>query len=193
MARWSRGIRSSAHLSTHKGIVGLASPADRGSLLGMTMSENPYRGFRFPPEIIQHAVRLYHCFSLSLRKVELILAVHGIVVSYQSICEWGLRCGRIFANTLKRRRPQPGDKWFLDKGFIRIRGQQHYFWRAVDQQRNVLDIPVQSRRRAAAAKRFFRKLPKGLRYIPRAIVTDQLKSYAAAKRKILPSVGHRQS
>jgi transposase-like protein len=81
----------------------------------------------------------------------------------------------------------------MDEVFIRIRGKQHYLWRAVDQDGNVLDILVQSRRSATAAKRFFRKLLKGLRYIPRVIVTDRLKSYAAAEREILPSVEHRQS
>ena len=171
----------------------MAALPDGGSLLAMTMSQNPYRGFRFPAEVIQHAVWLYHCFSLSLRDVELILAARGIVVSYESIRAWGLRFGRIFANRLKRRRPQPGDKWYLDEVFIRIRGKQHYLWRAVDQEGNVLDILVQSRRSATAAKRFFRKLLKGLRYVPRVIVTDKLKSYAAAKRQILPSVEHRQS
>jgi putative transposase len=165
----------------------------RGNLGGMTISSNPYRGFRFPPEVIEHAVWLYHCFSLSLRDVELILAARGIVVSYESIREWGLRFGRIFANMLRQRRPQPGDKWYMDEVFIRIRGKQHYLWRAVDQEGNVLDILVQSRRNATAAKRFFRKLLKGLRYVPRVIVTDKLKSYAAAQREILPSVEHRQS
>jgi len=75
----------------------------RGSLRGMTMSSNPYRGFRFPPKVIQHAVWLYHGFSRSLRDVELILAARGIIVSSESIREWGLRFGRIFANMLKRR------------------------------------------------------------------------------------------
>ena len=79
----------------------------------MTISSNPYRGFRFPREVIEHAVWLYHCFSLSLRDVELILAARGIVVSYESIREWGLRFGRIFANMLRQRRPQPGDKWYM--------------------------------------------------------------------------------
>src|ERR1700761_315459 len=156
-------------------------------------SPNPYRGFRFPAEIIQHAVWLYHCFSLSLRDVELILAARGIVGSYESIRDWGLRFGRMFAKTLRRRRPRPGDKWFLDEVFIRIRGEQHYLWRAVDQDGHVLDILVQSRRNAKAAKRFFRKLLRGLQYVPRVIVTDKLKSYAAAKRDILPGVEHRQS
>jgi putative transposase len=159
----------------------------------MNLPLNPYRGFRFPREIIQHAVWLYHCFSLSLRDVELILAERGIVVSYESIREWGLRFGRVFAAALKRCRPQPGDKWHLDEVFIRIRGKIHYLWRAVDQDGNVLDILVQSRRNAKAARRFFRKLLKGLRYTPRVLVTDKLKSYGAAKREVMPRVEHRQS
>src|SRR3954471_15412949 len=159
----------------------------------MATSSNPYRGFRYPAEVIQHAVWLYHCFSLSLRDVELILAARGVVVSYESIREWGLRFGRLFANQLKRRRPRPGDKWFMDEVFIRIRGKLHYLWRAVDQDGNVLDILVQSRRNTKAAKRFFRKLLKGLQYVPRVIITDKLKSYAAAKRAVLPHTEHRQS
>ncbi|MFC0387942.1 IS6 family transposase [Muricoccus vinaceus] len=159
----------------------------------MPTSLNPFRRFRYPAEVIQHAVWLYHCFSLSLRDVELILAARGIVVSYESIREWGLRFGRLFANELKRRRPRPGDKWYMDEVFIRIRGKQHLLWRAVDQDGNVLDVLLQSRRSAKAAKRFFRKLLKGLQYVPRVIVTDKLRSYAAAKRDILPGVEHRQS
>jgi putative transposase len=158
-----------------------------------TTSSSPYRGFRFPADIIEHAVWLYHCFSLSLREVELILAARSVVVSYETIRDWSLRFGRLFANTLKRRRPQPGDKWFLDEVFIRIRGKLHYLWRAVDQDGHVLDILVQSRRNAQAAKRFFRKRLKGLQDVPRVIVTDKLRSYAAARREILPGVEHRQS
>ena len=104
-----------------------------------------------------------------------------------------VRFGRAFATTLKRRRPRPGDKWSLDEVFVRIRGKLHYLWRAVDQHGTVLDILVQSRRSAKAAKRFFKKLLKGLQYVPRVIVTDKLRSYGAAKRKILPGVEHRQS
>jgi putative transposase len=115
------------------------------------------------------------------------------VVSYESVRAWGLRFGRAFANALKRRRPRQGDKWHLDEMFLRIGGTQHYLWRAVDQHGTVLDILVQSRRNAKAAKRFFKKLLKGLRYVPRVIVTDKLKSYAAAKRKSRPGVEHRQS
>ena len=136
----------------------------------MSTTPNPYRGFRFPAEIINQAVWLYHCFSLSLREVELILAARGIVVSYETIREWSLRFGRTYATTLKRRRPRPGDKWFLDEVFVRIRGKLHYLWRAVDQHGHVLDVLVQSRRNTKAAKRFFRKLLKGLCYVPRVLV-----------------------
>ena len=159
----------------------------------MSTTPNPYRGFRFPAEIISQAVWLYHCFSLSLREVELILAARGIEVSYETIREWGLRFGREFAATLKRRRPKPGDKWFLDAVFGRLRGKQYYPWRAVSQNGVVLDILVQSRRNTKAAKRFFRKLLKGLRYAPRVLVTDKLKSYAAAKKDLKLGSEHRQS
>ena len=162
-------------------------------LRDMSSPRNPYRGFRFPAEIIAHAVWLYHCFSLSLRDVELILAARGVTVSYESIRDWGIRFGRQFAATLKRRRPKPGDKWHLDEVFIRIRGKLHYLWRAVDQNGAVLDILVQKRRDPDAAKRFFRRLLSGHAEVPRVIVTDKLKSYAAAKREILPKVEDRQS
>ena len=163
-----------------------------GRFLGMRTTPDPYRGFRFPAEIISHAVWLYHGFSLSLREVELILAQRGIVVSYESIRTWSLRFKQDFANTLKRRRPKPGDKWHLDEVFLTINGARHYLWRAVDQNGHVLDILVQSRRNKKAAKKFFRKLLKGLTYVPRVIITDKLKSYGAAKREVLPSVEHRQ-
>ena len=100
------------------GIVRLAA------LVGMT-TPSPYRGFRFPAEVIEHAVWLYHCFSLSLRDVETILAARGVVVSYESIRAWGLRFGRQFVNELKRRRPRSGDKWHLDEMFLRIGSKQH--------------------------------------------------------------------
>jgi putative transposase len=92
----------------------------------------------------------------------LILAARGIVVSYETIREWSLRFGRTYANSLKRRLPKLGDKWFLDEVFVRIRGKLHYLWRTGAQHGNVLDVLVQSRRNKMAAKRFFRKLLKGL-------------------------------
>src|ERR1700720_2332663 len=151
-----------------------------------------YKGYRFPPEIISHAVWLYFRFSLSFRDVEELLAQRGIVVTYETVRQWCLKFGQTYANELRRRRPRCGDKWYMDEVFLTIRGQRHYLWRAVDQDGNVLDILVQSRRNTKAAKRFFRKLLKGLQYVPRVIITDKLKSYGAAKRDILPGVEHRQ-
>jgi len=76
--------------------------------------------------------------------------------------------------------------------FLKINGRPHYLWRAVDQDGDILDILVQSRRDKKAAKKFFRKLLKRLRYVPRVIITDKLKSYGAAKAEVMPSVAHRQ-
>jgi putative transposase len=127
-----------------------------------------YPGFRFPAEIIGHAVWLYHRFTLSFRDIE-------------------------DANSIRRRRPQPGDKWHLiDEVFIKVRGETHYLWRAVDQDGNVLDILVQSQRNAKAATRFFKKLLKGLRYAPRVMITDKLASYGAARKQMRLSIEHRQ-
>jgi putative transposase len=154
---------------------------------------DPHHRHRFPAEIICHAVWLYYVFSLSLRDVELLLAERGVVVSYETVRRWGKKFGQTFANRLRRRRPRPGDKWHMDEVFIRIQGVQHYLWRAVDQDGVVLDILVQPRRDAKAAKRFFRRLLKGLDYVPRVIVTDKLQSYSVARRELLPKVEHRQS
>jgi putative transposase len=151
-----------------------------------------YKGHRFPAEIIGHCVWLYFRFSLSYRDVEEILAERGVVLTYETVRQWCLKFGQTYANELRRRRPRPGDKWHLDEVVLKINGQTHYLWRAVDQHGAVLDILVQSRRDKAAAKRFFRKLLKGLRYVPRVIITDKLASYGAAKREILPGVEHRQ-
>jgi putative transposase len=106
---------------------------------------------------------------------------------------WCRKFGQDYANQLRHRRPQPGDKWHLDEVFLTIHGERHSLWRAVDQDDNVLDILVQSRRNRKAAKKLFRTLLKGLQYVPRVIITDKRKSYDAAKREILPGVEHRQS
>src|SRR4051794_19509045 len=129
----------------------------------MTPQPASYPRHRFPAEIIAHAVWLYHVFSLSLRDVELILAERGVVVTHESIRNWCRKFGADFAGRLRRRRPKPGDTWHLDEVFIRINGVLHYLWRAVDQHGVVLDILVQGRRNATAAKRFFRRLLHGLK------------------------------
>lgn len=151
-----------------------------------------YKRHRFPAEIISHCVWLYYRFSLSYRDVEELMADRGVTLSHESVRYWCRKFGQVYANRLRRRRPRPGDKWHLDEVFLSIKGERQYLWRAVDQDGNVLDILVQRRRDKHAAKKFFRKLLKGLTYVPRVIITDQLKSYEAAKREILPGVEHRQ-
>ena len=151
-----------------------------------------YKNYRFPAEIISHGVWLYYRFCLSYRDVEELLFARGIIVTYEAIRKWCQKFGQAYANQIRRRRPKPGDKWHLDEVFLTIHGTRHYLWRAVDQDGHVLDILVQSRRNKKAAKQFFRKLLKGLTYVPRVIITDKLQSYAAAKREILPGVEHRQ-
>jgi len=159
----------------------------------MRRDTDPHHRHRFPAEIISHAIWLYYSFSLSFRDVELLLAERGITVSYETVRRWCEKFAQTFANRLRRRRPKPGDKWHLDEVFIKINGVQHYLWRAVDQHGVVLDILVQSGRNTKAAKRFFRKLLKGERFVPRVLVTDKLRSYGAAKRQVLKGVEHRQS
>ena len=118
--------------------------------------------------------------------------MRGVVLTYESVREWCLKFGQTYANGLRRRSPRAGDQWHLDEVFLKINGRLHYLWRAVDQDGDVLDILVQSRRDKKAAKKFFRKLLKGLRYVPRVIITDKLRSYSAAKAEVLPSVEHLQ-
>ena len=142
----------------------------------MNPPPGPHYRHLLPAESISHAVWLYHVFSLSLRDIELLLAVRGVVVSYETVRRWCEKFGQTFANCQRRRRPRPGDKWHLDEVFIRIRGVQRYLWRAVDQDGGVLGRLAQPRWDGNAAKRFFRRLLKGLQYVPRVIVTDKLRS-----------------
>src|SRR6266446_6047918 len=110
----------------------------------------------------------------------------------ETVREWCHKFGQTYANRLRHRSPRPGDQWHLDEVFLKINGRIHYLWRAVDQDGDVLDILVQSRRDKKAARRFFRKLLKGSRYVPRVIITDKLKSYSAAKTEVMPGVEHLQ-
>ena len=122
-----------------------------------------YKGYRYPIEVIGHAVWLYHRFALSLRDVEELMLARGVVVTHETIRAWCDRFGQEYANQLRRRGPRPGDKGHLEEVFVQINGAQRYLWRAVYQHGNALDILVQPRRNAVAAKKFFRRLLKGLR------------------------------
>jgi putative transposase len=160
--------------------------------MSSSAAKSLYAGFRFPAEVISHAVWLYFRFPLSLRMVEEMLAARGIVVSHETVRQWALRFGQEFANRIRRRLPCAGDKWPLDEVVIKIAGVKHWLWRAVDQTGMVLDVLVQSRRNKRAAKRLLRKLLKRQCRAPRVLITDKLASYGAAKREVMPGVEHRQ-
>src|ERR1700710_1944629 len=152
----------------------------------------PYAGYRFPGEVISHAVWLYFRFPLSLRMVEEMLAARGIIVSHETVRQWALKFGQEFANRIRRRLPCAGDKWHLDEVVIKIARVKHWLWRAVDQTGMVLDVLVQSRRDKRAAKRLLRKLLKRQCRAPRVMITDKLPNYGVAKREVMPGVEHRQ-
>ena len=166
----------------------LSSSAGEWQTWAMKSDTPSYHGYRFPPEIISHAVWLYHRFCVSFRDVEDLLAQRGITVSYEAIRLWCIQFGSEYARRLKRRQGRLGDTWHLDEVFVTIQGQRHYLWRAVDQDGDVIDILVQSRRDRRAAKRFIRKLLKGQGSEPGWLVTDKLRSYRAAHREVMPSV-----
>ena len=157
---------------------------------GMTSSKPSYHGYRFPPDIIAHAVWLYFRFSLSFRDVEDLLAQRGITVTYETIRQWCRTFGGTYARRLRQRRGPLGDTWHLDELFVSLNGRRQYLWRAVDQDGDVLNLLVQSRRNRRAAVRFFRQLLKKQGCLPHPLITDKLRSYPAAHRTMMPSVVH---
>jgi putative transposase len=154
----------------------------------MRSSVSLYYRHRFPAEIISHCVWLYFRFALSFRDVEEMLAMRGVALTYETVREWCLKFGQTYANAYVTSLLDPATGGTL----MRCSGRLHYLWRAVDQDGDVLDILVQNRRDKQAARRFFRKLLKGLRYVPRVIITDKLKSNSAARVEVMPGVEHLQ-
>ena len=143
------------------------------------MTKISYSGYRFPPEIIQHAIWLYIRFTLSFRDVEDLLAERGIMVSYETVRRWVNHFGPMVAADLRKRRPKPHTTWHLDEVYLKIDGRMVYLWRAVDAEGEVLDVLVQTRRNKRAALKLMRKLLKKYGFVPDKLVTDELRSYAA--------------
>jgi putative transposase len=151
---------------------------------------NTYKRHRFPSDIISYAVWLYYRFNLSHRDIEDLLAERGITVSREAIRLWCIKFGAKYASRLKRRHRGYGDTFYIDEVFVKINGKQHYLWRAVDQDGEVVDVYLQARRDGAAAKRFFRRLLRIHGKEPRNIVTDKLRSYPVAHREVIPETIH---
>ncbi|WP_423383013.1 IS6 family transposase [Burkholderia sp. LMG 32019] len=150
-----------------------------------------FKGYRFPPDIIRYAVWLYYRFPLRLRMVEELLAARGIELTYETVRCWATTFGLTIAKRIRATAPGRGDKWHLDEVVVTINGRKHWLWRAVDQHGAVLDVLVQRRRDTTAAKRLMRKLLRR-HGCPRVIVTDKLRSYAAANNALRLNVEHRQ-
>ena len=151
---------------------------------------NTYKRHRFPPDIISYAVWLYYRFNLSHRDIEDLLAERGITVSREAIRLWCIKFGAIFSLRLKGVHRGYGDTFFIDEVFVKIKGKQHYLWRAVDQDGEVVDVYLQVKRDGVAAKRFFKRLLSRHGGDPRKIVTDKLRSYGVAHREVIPDVIH---
>jgi putative transposase len=139
-----------------------------------------YKRHRFPPAISGHALWRYFRFARSYRAVEEPLAARGVLLPSETVRPWCRKCGQVYANELRRRRPQPGDKWHLDEVFVSTNGTQHSLWRAVGQGGKVLAILVPARRDKQAATKSLRKLLKGSAYAPRVVIMDRLASDGVA-------------
>ena len=154
------------------------------------MKNTDYDGYRFPPAIIQQAIWLYFRFTLSFRDVEDLLAERGITVSYETVRRWVNHFGPMIAADLRKRRPKPYTTWHLDEVYLKICGRVVYLWRAVDAEGEVLDVLVQSKRNKHAALKLMRKLLKKYGFVPDQLITDDLRSYAAAAHDLGISARH---
>ena len=147
--------------------------------------QNPFRYFNSSPEIIRLAVMMYIRYPLSLRQVEDLLFERGIDICHETVRFWWNRFGPMFAAEIRKRRVHRRSyslwRWHLDEVFVRINGQTHYLWRAVDHEGEVLEVFATKRRNRRAALKFLRRTMK--RYgRPKVIVTDHLRSYRAAMK-----------
>ena len=149
-----------------------------------------YKRYRFPSDIIQYAVWLYFRFNLRHRSIEDLLAQREIIVSRESIRLWCNKFGSKYATRLRKKHQGYGDTFYIDEVFVKINGKQHYLWRAVDQDGEVVDVFLQKRRDGVAAKRFFKRRLKNHQGEPRKIVTDKLRSYGVAHRELIPDTIH---
>jgi putative transposase len=148
------------------------------------------KGFRYPREITAYAVGAYYRLALSTADVEDLLAARGVIVSRETVRLWVNRFGCHFADCIRRGRPRPNDKWHMDEVVITIRGKRHWLWRAIDANGYVLDILVQTRRNAKAAKRFFQRLIARFG-APRVVITDKLRSCIKPIKTLAPDADHR--
>ena len=148
---------------------------------------DPFRYFNSSPEIIRLTVMMYVRYPLSLRQVEDLLFERGIDICHETVRFWWNRFGPMFAAGIRKRRVHNRSysnwRWHLDEVFVRINGETHYLWRAVDHEGEVLEVFATKRRDRKAALKFLKRAMKRFGR-PKVIVTDRLRSYRAAMNVI---------
>ena len=136
-----------------------------------------FSGFRFPPDVIVVAVRLYLRYNLSYRDVEELLLERGVEVDHVTVFRWVQRFTPLLADAARFCRHAPGDRWFVDETYVKVAGVWRYVYRAVDQYGQIIDVLVPARRDADAARRFFRRALSTLKVKPTEVVTDAAAVY----------------
>jgi len=146
--------------------------------------------YRFPREVIAVAVRWYLRYGLSYRDVEELLAERGIEVDHVTVYRWVQRFTPLLADAARFARHAPGDRWFVDETYVKVNGIWRYVYRAVDQDGQVIDVLLTSRRDATAARRFFTRALETLKVIPTEVVTDAAPVYRAVLEDMVPAAWH---
>ncbi|GAA4264236.1 IS6-like element IS6100 family transposase [Dactylosporangium darangshiense] len=149
-----------------------------------------FGGFRFLPEVIVVAVRLYLRYNLSYRDVEELLIERGVEVDHVTVFRWVQRFTPLLADAARFCRHTPGGRWFVDETYIKVNGVWRYVYRAVDQDGQVLDVLISTRRDAAAARRLVRRALATLKVRPTEVVTDAAPVYPAVLDELVPSAWH---
>jgi transposase, IS6 family len=153
------------------------------------VSRSAFAGFRFPPEIIVLALRWYLRYGLSYRDVEELLAERGIEVDHVTIYRWVQRFTPLFADAARPCRHAVGDRWFVDKTYVKVAGRWRYVYRAVDQYGQIIDVYVSARRDIRAARRFFTSVLDA-HCAPAEIVTDRAPALRAVIDELIPAAFH---
>jgi transposase-like protein len=149
-----------------------------------------FNGFRFPPDVIMVAVRLYLRYNLSYRDVEELLLERGVEADHVTVFRWVQRFTPLLADAARFCRHAPGDRWFTDETYVKVNGVWRYVYRAVDQDGQVIDVLVSERRDAAAARQFFRRALSTLKVPPTEVITDAAPLYPAVLDELVPSAWH---
>ena len=155
------------------------------------VQRSAFAGFRFPPDVIVVAVRLYLRFGLSYRDVEELLTERGVQVDHVSVYRWVVRFTPLLAEAARPCRHAVGVRWFVDETYVKVAGRWRYAYRAIDQYGQVIDVFVSARRDTVAARRFFERAIGTTKVTPVEIVTDRAATYPRVLDDVLPMAWHR--